>query len=155
MFGVSRFFDRYAYTTTGEAIYGYSAEGALTIASFFVGGAATAGKIGGVSKATSTASSTIDGVNLAKSLASRQQMGEAGRILAGPGSTPFTPFRDASRVANTYGGQASSWVKRSSSNFEAPNITGNPNFQLFETHWVENTLTRQQFEFKTKFPRAP
>jgi RHS repeat-associated protein len=55
LFGVPRFFDRYAYTTTGEAIYGYGAEGALTIASFFVGGAAaTAGKAASATDAIST-----------------------------------------------------------------------------------------------------
>lgn len=56
------------------------------------------------------ASSALSAVNLAKSLASQQQMEEVGRVIAGPGSS--TVFRDAAKVAQQYGGSALDWVKK-------------------------------------------
>ena len=70
-------------------------------------------------------------------------MSEAGRIMAGPGGR--VPFRDAGRVAKQYGGDAIDWVKKTSSSHTARDGV------QFETHWVENIRTGQQFEFKTKF----
>jgi hypothetical protein len=78
-----------------------------------------------------------------KAAASQAQMAEQGTIMAGAGRTVF---RGASRVAAEYGGNASDWVKKTSSSFTAPNGT------KFEVHWVENIVTGQRVEFKTKFP---
>jgi RHS repeat-associated protein len=82
--------------------------------------------------------------NLEKSLASEEQVGETGGVIAGTGAR--VPFRDAARVAQQYGGSASDWVKVSSSSYTARDGT------KFETHWVENIKTGQRVEFKTKFP---
>lgn len=79
-----------------------------------------------------------------KAAASQAQMAERGTIMAGTGGR--VPFRDAPRVATEYGGNASDWVKMKSSSFTAPNGT------KFEVHWVENIVTGQRVEFKTKFP---
>jgi RHS repeat-associated protein len=79
-----------------------------------------------------------------KAAASQAQMAERGTIMAGTGGR--VPFRDAPRVAAQYGGKASDWVKKTSSAFTAENGT------KFEVHWVENIVTGQRVEFKTKFP---
>lgn len=82
-------------------------------------------------------------VNLNKSLASEQQMGEAGTIMAGANAR--VAFRDAARIAKQYGGEAADWVKKTSSSYSC-------NGTRFETHWVENVKTGQRVEFKTKMP---
>jgi len=56
-------------------------------------------------RARSTANNAAEGLRLNKSLASQSQMSEAGIPLAGPGA-PIR-FRDAERVAEQYGGNAS------------------------------------------------
>ena len=89
------------------------------------------------------ANSATSAVNLAKSLASQQQMGEVGKTIAGGNSG--TIFRDAQKVAQQYGGQAADWVKKVSTPFTAPDGT------KFETHWVENVITGAKEIFKTKF----
>ncbi|HEY3816930.1 MAG TPA: RHS repeat-associated core domain-containing protein [Polyangiaceae bacterium] len=90
---------------------------------------------------TSTPQSAIA---LSKQLASEAQLSEmtarAGSSIAGPGTA--TVFRDAARVAQTYGGKAIDWAKMTSSAFHAADGT------IFATHWVENVLTGQQVEFK-------
>jgi RHS repeat-associated protein len=96
------------------------------------------------------ASSSVSGSNLGKSLASEAQMSEAGGIIAGQGSK--NAFRDAPRVAATYGGNAADWVKKSSSSYTAPVGKGAFEMRYFETHWVENMLSGTRVEFKTKFP---
>lgn len=98
---------------------------------------------GGYSSIGKTANNAADFVRLKKYLASRQQMSEVGEIIAGQGSK--AKFRDAQRVADTYGGNADDWVKKSSSSYSAPDGT------KFETHWVENLQTGQRVEYKTKF----
>lgn len=90
----------------------------------------------------SGANNIINGIKLNRYLASQQQMGEPGEIIAGASGT--SPFRDAPRVVNMYGGQASDWVKMSSSAY-----TGVDGFK-FETHWVQNMQTGLRVEFKTK-----
>jgi hypothetical protein len=90
------------------------------------------------------AESALNGLRLNKSLASTAQMGEAGEVMAGVGAR--VPFRDAGRVAQQYGGNAADWVKKTSSSYAARDGV------QFETHWVENIVTGQRVEFKTKFP---
>ncbi|MCW5958624.1 MAG: RHS repeat-associated core domain-containing protein [Pyrinomonadaceae bacterium] len=122
------------------------------IAGVILGG--TAGRVGAkpnsgaVKSSPSSPRNPSNGVNLKKDLASRQQMGEAGQPMAGHGTG--TPFRDASRVANQYGGQVSDWYKMRSSSYTSSEVGG---MQQFETHWVQNAKTGQRVEFKTKFPR--
>jgi hypothetical protein len=89
------------------------------------------------------ASAPANTVLLAKQLASEQQMAETGVVMAGQGAR--APFRDAGRIAATYGGQADDWVKKASSSYTAADGV------RFETHWVENLRTGQRVEFKTKF----
>jgi len=95
-------------------------------------------KLGAVGKGASE-----DALKLAKSLASQRQMAEAGAVMAGPGSSKI--FRDAGRIANTYGGNPSNWVKKASSTYTAADGA------KFSTHWVENVKTGQRVEFKTRF----
>jgi RHS repeat-associated protein len=80
-----------------------------------------------------------------KSLASSDQLGQAGKIIAGEGSDVV--FRNADRVASEYGGDAADWVKKTSYNYSAPDGI------KFETHWVENLKTGQRVEQKTKILR--
>jgi RHS repeat-associated protein len=94
--------------------------------------------------AGNAANNAADGLRLNKSLASQSQMSESGTIMAGSGGR--VAFRDAQRVAEQYGGNASDWVKKTSSSYTARDGT------QFETHWVENIKTGQRVEFKTKFP---
>lgn len=89
------------------------------------------------------ASSATNAVNLAKSLASQQQISSAGKTIAGGNSG--TVFRDAAKVAQQYGGQATDWVKKASTPFTASDG------KAFETHWVENVVTGARELFKTKF----
>jgi hypothetical protein len=84
-----------------------------------------------------------DWLGLTRSRASRSQLDEAGTIMAGPGAR--VAFRDADRIAKTYGGQPSDWSKKTSSSYV--DSTG----KAFETHWVENVVTGQRVEHKTKF----
>jgi hypothetical protein len=90
------------------------------------------------------ASSTMSGRNLARQLASEQQMGEAGTRLAGSGAD--APLREAPRLAQQYGGTHDDWVKMGSSSYVGPD-----GFQ-FETHWYESLSTGERVDFKTKFP---
>lgn len=89
------------------------------------------------------AASAISALNLSKSLASQQQVGESGKVIAGKGSN--TVFRDAAKVAQQYGGQAADWVKKTSSSFTAADGT------KFQTHWVENIKTGAREMYKTVF----
>jgi hypothetical protein len=80
-------------------------------------------------------------VKLSKQLASEQQLGEAGIPVAGAGTK--TVLRDANRLVNEYGGNASDWAKRSSTQYTATDG------RKFETHWYENSVTGQRVEPKT------
>lgn len=90
------------------------------------------------------ASTPQSAIALSKQLASEAQLGEmaarTGLPISGPGTG--TVFRDAARIANTYGGNAADWAKMSSSGFRAADGT------TFATHWVENLVTGQQAEPK-------
>jgi hypothetical protein len=86
-------------------------------------------------------------IRLNKAMASQDQLGQVGKRIAGAGTD--VPFRDAGRFAQQYGGNPSDWVKMRSSSHVAPDGT------RFETHWVENILTGQRVEFKTKIAGGP
>ena len=88
------------------------------------------------------ADDAISGRNLGRQLASEQQLGEAGRAIAGAGTG--VTLRDAPRLAQQYGGSADDWLKMSSSSYR-----GTDGLQ-FETHWYQNIRTGQGVEFKTK-----
>jgi RHS repeat-associated protein len=98
----------------------------------------------GPGTAAGAASTPQSAIALSKQLASEAQLGEmaagAGRSIAGPGADAV--FRDADRIANTYGGNAADWAKMSSSGFRAADGT------TFATHWVENVVTGAQAEPK-------
>jgi hypothetical protein len=68
-------------------------------------------------------------------------MAEEGRLIAGPGGAVF---RDVARVVDEYGGSADQWAKMSSRAFA--DSAG----RRFETHWVQNLVTGERVEFKTK-----
>jgi hypothetical protein len=94
--------------------------------------------------ASTGAESAVNGLKLNKALASQSQTSEVGTTMAGAGAR--VPFREAARVAREHGGNASDWVKKSSSSYTARDGA------TFETHWVENVRTGQRVEVKTKFP---
>lgn len=110
-------------------------------------GASSAGKV--VGSGGDDAASLIGGSNLAKSLASEEQMAQTGTVIAGAGSS--TTFRDAAKKAAEYGGNAVDYVKMSSSSYTSPVKSPIHGMHKFETHWVENLKTGSRYEFKTKF----
>jgi RHS repeat-associated protein len=85
-----------------------------------------------------------DAVFLSKQLASEAQLGEmsAGEGEAFAGAGTDVEFRDAARIASTYGGEAGDWAKMTSSGFQAADGT------TFATHWVQNVVTGDQVEAK-------
>ncbi len=96
------------------------------------------------SAARDEASSPQSATALSKQLASDAQLGEldagSGERIAGAGAR--APFRDADRIAQTYGGSAADWAKMSSTGFKAADGT------TFATHWVENLVTGEKVEPK-------
>jgi RHS repeat-associated protein len=124
-----------ALVVIGAATDGLGDFAALGEAGEAIEGGATAAGVG------SEARSAINGLRLAKRLASEAQMSESGSVIAGGESG--TIFRNAAKYAEQYGGKASDWVKKTSSIFRAKDGTA------FETHWVENTVTGFRTEFKT------
>ena len=80
-------------------------------------------------------------LKLNKSLASEQQMSEPGIRIAGKGTN--TVFRDAPRIADEYGGNASDWVKMVSRSCEAADGA------VIQTHWVDSIVTRERMEIRT------
>jgi RHS repeat-associated protein len=93
-------------------------------------------------KGGSGAESALAGRDLGRQLASEQQMGEVGIALAGAGSS--TKLRVAERLTRDYGGVADDWAKVGSSSYRGADGFG------METHWYENVLSGERFEFKTK-----
>lgn len=89
------------------------------------------------------ANSATSGVNLAKSLASQQQIGQVGKIIAGAESK--IEFRDAVKLAQQLGGDAANLVKKVSDTYVAVDGT------KFQTHWVEDIATGTKSIFKTVF----
>jgi RHS repeat-associated protein len=104
------------------------------------------GGVGAIRSATSTASSAVQAVKLEKALASEAQTAKilAGKGEAVAGAGTKTEFRDAGRVAAEHGGQAKDWSKVSGGNHVAKDGT------KIETHAVENKVTGQVQELKTK-----
>lgn len=94
--------------------------------------------------ATTGSENAANGLRLSKQLASEAQMAETGTTLAGVGAKKA--FRGAQKIAEEFGGNAADWAKKGSSSFTAKDGV------KFETHWVENLVTGERVEFKTKFP---
>ena len=95
-----------------------------------------------VTKVDTPSSSATNSVKLEKQLASEEQLSESGRVIAGEGTD--TPLRKAEQMAKDYGGEASDYVKKTSSSYTAKDGT------KFETHWEENIKTGKRFNQKTK-----
>ena len=87
-------------------------------------------------------------LDLNRSLASEQQMGEEGTTIAGEGSDPYREFDNAQQAAERYGRNAEDWVKKTSTSYDPGTDP------QFETHWLENLRTGERTEFKTKFPKG-
>jgi RHS repeat-associated protein len=104
------------------------------------------GDVGAIRSATSVASSATQAVKLEKALASEAQTAKLltgkGEAIAGAGTKK--EFRDAERVAAEHGGQAKDWSKVSGGDHVAKDGT------KIETHAVENKVTGQVGEIKTK-----
>ena len=88
-------------------------------------------------------------LNLNKSLASQEQMGQLaagqGEAIAGAGTG--TTLRDSQRLASQYGGDPGDWQKVASGNYNPGGAKGGG----FETHAYQNVKTGQVVEMKTKF----
>jgi hypothetical protein len=78
---------------------------------------------------------STNSVRLAQQLASEAQLAERGIVI-------ISNLRSGGRLAKTYGGTATDWVKRSSSSFSI-------NGRTFETHWYENLINGLRVEQKT------
>ena len=87
-------------------------------------------------------------INAQKAAASQKQMQETGKIIFGSGSQPYKVFNDAGKFASQYGGKASDWVKKASSDFQS---IDKGNTGKFQTHWTENIKTGFRTWFKTVF----
>ena len=72
--------------------------------------------------------------DLARALASEQQMSEPGMIIAG--GAKGKPLGVANSLAQNYGGLPFEWVKMTSSSYKASEYDC-----CFETHWYENLFT--------------
>ncbi len=93
-----------------------------------------------------SAKNITNSIKLNKQLASEQQMSETGKIIAGNGTK--TKLRKADELAETYGGKAKDYVKKTSSSHTAPDGT------KFETHWEENIKTGKKYNLKTKIDKV-
>lgn len=69
-------------------------------------------------------------------------MGEEGVVIAGRGHRRSIDVAD--RLVDRYGGEASDWMKMSSSSY-----TGADGLKQ-QTHWYESAATGERVEFKTK-----
>jgi RHS repeat-associated protein len=87
-------------------------------------------------------------LNLNKSLASQEQMGElaAGKGTPIAGAGTGTVLRDADRLAAQYGGNPGDWQKVASENYNPGGAKGGG----FETHAYQNVKTGQVVEMKSK-----
>lgn len=93
------------------------------------------------------ASSAPNSINLKRQLASEEQLAEEGTVMAG--GDHQTPFRGADRAAKDYGGKPEDWTKKTSGSYRVPDGSG----RTQETHWIENRVTGQREEVKTKLQR--
>lgn len=87
------------------------------------------------------AASAADAADLAKSLASEEQIAQTGIGLAGSGTE--NALRVAQQLAQDYGGEPGDWAKMSSTARDMPDGTH------IETHWYENVVTGQRVEYKS------
>lgn len=110
--------------------------------SIALGGIGGLGEASAAEEAGADAKSAIAGRDLARQLASEQQMGEVGRPIFGAGTD--AALRDAERLAQQYGGAAADWAKMTSTSYRGADGFG------FATHWYENPAVGR-FEFKVKF----
>jgi hypothetical protein len=98
------------------------------------------------SKLDQSASSSVNGLNLKKSLASEQQLAAIKNgdfsIIAGYGSDKS--IKDISRLTATYGGKPNEWSKIRSTNYVAPDG------KALEIHAYRNMVTGQIVEPKSK-----
>ena len=116
----------------------------------FAANASTAVTIAGAVAATEgagrladeVASSASSAIRLRRSLASAQQMGEEGTVIAGTGSR--VALRNAEKLAAEYGGKATDWVKKTSTSYRGSDGVA------IETHWYENVATGERVLRKTK-----
>lgn len=81
--------------------------------------------------------------NVTEQVAFKSLLSGPSRTIAGGGSG--TAFRDAERIAGTYGGRAADWAKMSSAGKWTDRMG-----RQFETHWVENVRTGVKVEAKFK-----
>jgi RHS repeat-associated protein len=86
-------------------------------------------------------SGTPELVRLNKKVASQQQMGETGEVLAGGSSKK--PLRKAEELAKQYGGEPHQYVKKSSSAYPAGDGV------KLSTHWDENIATGDRYNLKS------
>jgi RHS repeat-associated protein len=96
----------------------------------------------GAAERATGAESAIAGRDLARRLASEQQQGEAGILIAGAGHP--NPINDVRRLVASYGGEEADWMKMSSSSYVG--VDG----VTQETHWYQSAATGERFEFKIK-----
>jgi hypothetical protein len=75
-------------------------------------------------------------------LAVQEKMGEAGRHIAGAGTTKA--LWDKERILRDYGGRIEDWAKKSSDKFKTYSN------QEVELHWLENIKTQRRVEYKIK-----
>jgi RHS repeat-associated protein len=95
-----------------------------------------------VNQGVQAAKSSANAVKLNKALATAEQAGEAGEIIAGGASK--TPLRKAVDLAAEYGGNAGDYVKKRSSSYKAQDGL------RLETHWEENVATGARHNTKVK-----
>jgi len=129
----------FTYTNIGGVVdvgyQYYNGEIGGWYAAGMLGASALGGKVGGKAY-----------TSLTKYYASLEQIGSEGMRIAGLGTS--TSFRNASHYADRYGGNSEDWVKMSSKPYIANDGV------MFETHWVENIITGQRVNHKTKFPKG-
>lgn len=91
-------------------------------------------------RAATGAESPIAARNLARQLASEEQMGQVGIPMAGAGQDRGIDV--VGRLTSQYGGTADDWVKMTSTSYKEPSGFN------FQTHWYQTTRGAR-FEFKT------
>ena len=75
---------------------------------------------------------------------SRKKLLVALWLFMSTGAGTKSRFRNAKYFAEKYGGNPSNWVKMKSPSYTAPDGF------TFRTHWIENILTGQRVNFKSK-----
>ncbi len=120
-----------------------------TAGMFFVPGAGEAAEgVADLSKIGEMAEDSGSLIDLNKSLASQEQMGQLaagnGDVMSGAGTA--TTLRDSQRLAAQYGGDAGDWQKVNSGNYNPGGAKGGG----FETHAYQNSKTGQVVEMKSK-----